>query len=115
MGSTRGACTMTRFDDLGRQLAREQDALRARSNVRAEVRARLDALELPEVKRRSWPIWLGSTAAAGCAAAALVLLLWPGARGPQPLEVRISAEARLGSAGTWVEAPESASVAMRFS
>jgi len=106
---------MTRFDDLGRQLAREQDALRARSNVRAEVRARLDALELPEVQRRSWPLWLGATAAAGCVAAALVLLLWPGARGPQPLEVRIGEQARLGSAGTWVEAPEATSVAMRFS
>ena len=66
---------MTRFDDLGRQLAREQDALRARSNVRAEVRARLDALEIPEVKRHGWPLWLGATAAAGYVAATLVLLL----------------------------------------
>jgi transmembrane sensor len=115
MGSTRGAFVMTRFDDLGRHLAREQDALRARSNVRAEVRARLDALELPEVQRRSWLLWLGAPAAASCVAAALVLLLWPGARGPQALEVRIGEEARLGSAGTWVEAPEAAAVAMRFS
>jgi ferric-dicitrate binding protein FerR (iron transport regulator) len=110
---------MTRFDDLGRHIAREQDALRARSSVRSEVRARLDALDVPHVQRASfgttWPLALGATAAAGALAAALTLWIWPSAQAPRALAVTIGEDAVPGTTGTWVEAPSASAVAMRFS
>lgn len=106
---------MTRFDDLGRQLAREQDALRARSTVRTEVRARLDTLEIPEVKRQVWPLALSVSAAAAALALGLSFWLWPVAQQPTALAVTIGDDARPGTTGTWVEAPSASAVAMVFS
>jgi len=110
---------MTRFefDDLGREIAREQDALRAKSTVRTEVRARLDAVEIPEVQRRNAPrTWaLAGTAVAGALAAAVALWVLPSKPKLAVLEVTIGEDATPGTTGTWVEAPSESAVAMRFS
>lgn len=116
---------MTRLDmdmeHLGRQIAREEDALRARpplSNVRPEVRARLDELELPEAKHRSslrWPLALGGTAALGALAAAAVLWLVPSEHTPQLIGVKIGDGDVPGTIGTFVEAPSGSAVPIRFS
>lgn len=111
---------MTRFDDLGRHIAREQEVLRARSSVRTEVRARLDALEVPRVQRRAlsarhWPLALGATAVAGALAAVITLWVLPAEHAPSAIEVTIGEDAVPGTTGTWVEAPSESAVAMRFS
>jgi ferric-dicitrate binding protein FerR (iron transport regulator) len=112
---------MTRFDDLGRHIAHEQDALRARSAVRMEVRARLDSLEVPEVQRgggaivRHWRLALGATAVAGALAAVITLWVLPAKHVLTALEVTIGEDEVPGTTGTWVEAPSESAVAMRFS
>jgi ferric-dicitrate binding protein FerR (iron transport regulator) len=107
----------TRLDDLGRTIAREQDALRARSTVRTEVRARLDALDIPKVQRRAAPktLALAGTAVAGALAAAIALWVVPSKPKPTVLAVTIGEDATPGTTGTWVEAPSESAVAMRFS
>jgi transmembrane sensor len=112
---------MSRLDELGRQIAREQDALRARSSLRADVRDRLDTLELPPA--RAWtgrlgpvPLWAAAAACAACVlGGALSLSLWTGKEPPAALSVTIGEQRRPGAAGSWVEAPSKAGVAMRFS
>jgi transmembrane sensor len=107
----------TRLDDLGRTIAREQDALRARGTLRAEVRARLDALEIPQVQRRATPrtLALAGTAIAGALAAAIALWVLPSKPKLSVLAVTIGEDATPGTTGTWVEAPSESAVAMRFS
>ena len=125
---------MTRFDKLGEQLAREQDALLAHPrypNNQAEVRARLDLLELPELPelanlprmravqpRRRRP-WLIPGAGALALAAAAALFVWTHhvidepARAPIALFIGDSTEP--ARAGSWVQAPSAAHVDMHFS
>jgi transmembrane sensor len=109
---------MTRFDDLGRHIAREQDALRAQSSVRTEVRARLDTLDIPQVQRHAitrWPLAIGATAVAGALAAAIVLWIVPSKHETRLIGVTIGEQEVPGTTGTWVEAPSESAVAMRFS
>jgi hypothetical protein len=93
---------MTKLEQLGEHVAREQDELRARSNARAEVRARLAALELvPARKHNALPYF--AAVALACAAA---FLAWPRASDPAALVMHIGASQEPVRAGTWVEAPE---------
>ncbi len=109
---------MTRLDELGRHIAREQDALRARSSVRADVRKQLDTLELPEQPARgAWARAAFVSAAAGAVAAGLAIAFWPTPATDEThaLEVAIGDDGRPGAVGTWVEASSAKAVAMRFS
>lgn len=108
-----------RFDDLGHEIAREQDALRSRSAVRNEVRARLDSLDVPHVQRvrviNRWSLAVAGTAVAGALAAVVALGIVPSKHEPHAIGVTIGEAEVRGTTGTWVEAPNESAVAMRFS
>ncbi|MEY4577711.1 MAG: hypothetical protein RL701_2414, partial [Pseudomonadota bacterium] len=81
---------MSVFDKLGEQIAREQDALLARHNAQAEVRARLSELDLQTLQsqpaervgrtnalgKRAKLRWLAPAGLVGVMAAAAAVLLW---------------------------------------
>ena len=116
------------LERLGRELAREQDALReARTSAsdRAEVRERLAAWRPPAHARphaRSGRRrWAGAALAAALAAAAVVAL-WPRVSrdgrvpaAPAPLAAVLERSQQAVTAGAFVEAPASAALAVRFS
>src|SRR5436190_22569371 len=80
-----GRGTMTAFDRLGREIAREQDALRARATHRADARANLDALEVPQRSSQfARKMWLagGAGVLSALAAAAWILLVRAPAQPP---------------------------------
>ncbi|HTU60570.1 MAG TPA: hypothetical protein VMF89_19095, partial [Polyangiales bacterium] len=73
------------FDQLGEQLAREQDALLAKHNVQAEVRSRIAELDVATLStlrksvattatRRAGLVWAMGGAALAAAAVALIAL-----------------------------------------
>lgn len=117
---------MTRWSELGRKIAQEQDALQARSTVRAEVRARLESYE-PPAQRTAWAagradrlgrfgsLQLWAAAAACLLGGAFSYALWSKQHEPVALAVTIGDRGLAGAAGSWVEAPSKASLAMRFS
>jgi len=96
---------MSELERLGRELAREQDALRARSTARAEVRERIATVERAPTSRRP-VLYAGAGVAVLAAAAAAVL--WLRAPKPAVLVARIGASHEPVTVGAWVEAPASA-------
>jgi ferric-dicitrate binding protein FerR (iron transport regulator) len=111
---------MTRFDRLGEHIAREQDALREKAGYREQVRERLETLELAPVREThawGWVAWSGG-AAAVMATGVLIALSLRTAAVPVPapaLALFIGQASEPAPAGRWVEAPDGAQVAMRFS
>jgi hypothetical protein len=95
---------MSQLEELGRRLAREQDALRSRSPARAAARERFAALEAtaPRHASRRVPMVLAAAALLAVIAGAA---LWPRERAVGPLVARIGASQRAIAAGAWVEAP----------
>jgi hypothetical protein len=95
---------MSDLERLGKQLAREQDALRARSTARVEARERLATLErAPQTLQPK--IYVAAGVAVLAAAAAAVLWL----RTPEPdaLVAHLGAAREPVTVGAWVEAPAS--------
>jgi hypothetical protein len=106
---------MTAFDRLGAELAREQDALRARARHRAQVRAQLAALELePAHSGRRGFIVATCVAAAGLSVAA-AFALWPRPAEPRALTLAVGPSNRAVQAGAWIEADQRAPTQLRFS
>lgn len=107
---------MTAFDRLGREIAREQDALRARATHRADVRANLDGLEIaqraPDFARKMW-LAGGAGVVSALAAAAWLLFVHQPAQPPLSA-VAVQTGIPVG-AGAWLEAPGAEPYALRFS
>jgi len=95
---------MSDLERLGRELAREQDALRARTTARAEVRERIAALERAP---RSLQPRVYAAAGVAVLAAAAAAALWLRAPEPNALVARLGAAREPVAVGAWVEAPAS--------
>ncbi|HMI91373.1 MAG TPA: FecR family protein [Polyangiales bacterium] len=109
------------LERLGQELAREQDALRARSRDRAEVREQLAEQRARPPGRNPQRRWAGAALGAALAAAAVVAL-WPrvsrDGRVPAagvPLAALLEGSQQAVTAGAFVEAPASQALAVRFS
>jgi TolA-binding protein len=105
---------MNDLDHLGRHVADEQDALRARSPARAIARDRLLGLDLGPKKRVPW------RAAAWSLAAAIVVAVGAmgvvrHARGPEALTATFGKANEPAMVGTWLEAPEVDPLPLQFS
>jgi hypothetical protein len=106
---------MTGFDRLGGEIAREQDALRARTSHRADVRATLDMLEVREPSpRRTRALRIAGAAAVAALAAAgwFVIANRPASA---PLVAIAESSGATVAAGAWLEAQGSTPFALRFS
>jgi ferric-dicitrate binding protein FerR (iron transport regulator) len=107
------------FERLGKHIARENEAFRARSLDRAAVRAQLAGRRARTAGARSrrW----GMSVLAGSLAAAAAWALWvrtpPQVRAPasRTLEARLEHSQQPLAAGAFVEAPDSDALGLRFS
>jgi transmembrane sensor len=112
---------MTRFDQLGQQIAREQDTLLALPNYpdnQAEVMARLSAQELAPLRaprRRRALQWSGAAGLSLAAAAALLLVMRGGSHTRPPLAMYVGDSQEPAPAGRWIQAPAAGRTEMRFS
>lgn len=104
---------MTGIDDLGRELAREQDALPGRVEKRAWVRARL--LATPIRSRRSRARRFTFALASALSLAAVVAFAVVRFRAEPPLTVTIGQSGLAGAVGAWIHAPEHEVLPLRFS
>jgi len=105
---------MNGLERLGKELAGEQDALRARRSDRARVRERIGAF----VVRRGRSPWLrpGRIAlACASAAAAALIVLWVRPAGQVPLLLKVGASGKQAQSGAFLEAPLAAALPLRFS
>jgi ferric-dicitrate binding protein FerR (iron transport regulator) len=109
------------LERLGQQLARELDAIRARTTDRAAVREALEASP-PRIGARRWPR-VAKAALAGALAAAAAAGLWlarpwsqpHGVPARSPLIATLERSQRPVAAGAFVEAPAHEGLAVRFS
>lgn len=114
------------FDQLGEQIAREQDALLAKRNVQAEVRSRIAPLDVSALRksarnaatRRAGMVW--GAGGLTLAAAAVMLISLRGLSGDmgrpaQTLSVQLAAEHTNVEVGQYVQAPQAQQVGLQFS
>jgi transmembrane sensor len=109
---------MTRFDRLCEHIAAEQDALRETAGYREQVRERLETFELPvapEPTPRRWMAWSAGAAAVMATGMLLAFSLRTAPPSAPALALFIGQAAEPAAAGRWIEAPNGAEVAMRFS
>lgn len=112
------------FDQLGEQLAREQDALLAKRNAQDEVRARIAELDLSTLRssarssatRRAGFVWAMGGAALAAAAVALIWLRELPLETPhQVLSVQLSDTGADVDLGQYVHVPPAKEVGLDFS
>lgn len=112
------------FDQLGEQLAREQDALLAKHNVQAEVRSRIAELDVTKLRksaqiistRRAGFVWAAGGAALAAAAVALFALRGlPFEAPPKVLSVQLSETHSNVEVGQYVHVPPAKQVGLEFS
>ena len=112
------------FDQLGEQLAREQDTLLAKHNVQAEVRARIAELDVGTLRksvgtkatRRAGLIWaMGGAALAAAAVALIVLRGLPLDVHGKTLSVQVSETRSNVEVGQYVYVPPAKEVGLDFS
>lgn len=105
---------MTGFDQLGEQIAREQDELLERCNAQAEVRERLAQLDLSEPHRMRPLLRWASAGGLSLAVAAAALVMLHAPR-PQMLAVKLVSTGESLPIGRFVEASKSDEVGLQFS
>jgi len=112
------------FDQLGAELAREQDALLAKHNAQAEVRARITQLDLGTLRkaaqasatRRAGFVWAVGGAALAAAAIALIALRGlPLTAAPKVLSAQLSETGANVDVGQYVHVPPTKEVGLDFS
>ena len=112
------------FDQLGEQLAREQDALLAKRNVQAEVRTRIAELDIATLRksaetsatRRAGMVWaVGGAALAAAAVALFALRGMPLEMPPKVLSVQLSESGTNVDVGQYVHVPPAKEVGLDFS
>jgi transmembrane sensor len=110
------------FDQLGEQLAREQDALLSKHNAQAEVRARIVELDVSALRksarvastRRAGMVWAAGGVA--LAAAAMLLISLRGVQlEPKALSVQLAEQHTNIEVGQYVQAPQTKQVGLEFS
>ncbi len=105
---------MTNLDQLLSQVAREEDALLVAGHRRALVRRRLETVK-SQRQTRHWSPWTALALAGCCAAAsAAVAFSWV-SRQPPRLTATAGVSSIPVSSGAWLDAPETASLPLRFS
>jgi transmembrane sensor len=99
------------LEQLGREIAREQDALRARLPDDELLRERIASMPVPASRSRRAVITASGAALAAAAAVALFLTT---AQKP-PLRAVIAGSQTALQPGAWIEAPATQSLGLRFS
>ncbi|MBN1656086.1 MAG: FecR domain-containing protein [Deltaproteobacteria bacterium] len=105
---------MNDLNRLGRRIADEQDAVRAReTSGRFRVRERLASLPAPSARSTRYKLWV---AAAGVSiAATMTFALWARFIDTEPLRAMIGSSQKRAAEGDWIEAPRVESLPVRFS
>ncbi|MET0384519.1 MAG: FecR family protein, partial [Polyangiales bacterium] len=116
---------MNRFDRLGEQIAREQDALLARRNTQAAVQARLADVDLDTLRpqeRTPWlavrprsALWAGAGAFALAAVVLVLVLARPAHNDSGPISVQLVRSSTALQVGEFVQAPNDGMEALQFS
>ncbi|MBN1609058.1 MAG: FecR domain-containing protein [Polyangiaceae bacterium] len=105
---------MTNTDRLLSQIAREEDALLAASDRRALVRRRLQAAKSPPRTVR-WSPRTALALAGSCALVGTATVFFWVARPPPPLTATAGPSSAQVASGSWLDAPETVSLPLRFS